>query len=446
MKLKFLTLFVLLNFSLVFSQNDKTVTLTVSAQGQTISEAKQNALRDAIEQAFGTFITSNTEILNDKLVKDEIVSVSNGNIQDYKVISEVQLPNGGYATTLKATVSVSKLTSFVESKGIEAELKGNLFAFNIKQQELNEQNEIKAIYNIASVALKLLENSFYGTISPEEPFLKTENVYTLPYLIEVHSTKNTNNAITYFNETISQLSMNEEDKTNYVKLNKPIYEVVLVYTSKPISGEFKFEKSRSRYNCTQIIQDIKPKEAYKFKTLYLRNEASIKLLEVFTLKALRSIFNFKITSQLPLNIDEIKRTDCGDTGLTVALTGGTVPLSSPSLDNKFRSHGFGGGITEDVELMRGGKDTFRYDEDLNIPFTYHDYLCMGSSINNENFPNINKNLAKYFCQRRKSGIKFPLLVMLTHKYIEDGLVYRLNGSTDLTLEELSKISTLKIEY
>ena len=39
MKLKFLTLFVLLNFSLVFSQNDKTVTLTVSAQGQTISEA-----------------------------------------------------------------------------------------------------------------------------------------------------------------------------------------------------------------------------------------------------------------------------------------------------------------------------------------------------------------------------------------------------------------------
>jgi len=68
MKLKFLTLFVLLNFSLVFSQNDKTVTLTVSAQGQTISEAKQNALRDAIEQAFGTFISSNTEILNDELV------------------------------------------------------------------------------------------------------------------------------------------------------------------------------------------------------------------------------------------------------------------------------------------------------------------------------------------------------------------------------------------
>lgn len=433
MKLKFLTLFVLLNFSLVFSQNDKTVTLTVSAQGQTISEAKQNALRDAIEQAFGTFISSNTEILNDELVKDEIVSVSNGNIQDYEVISEIQLPGGGYATTLKATVSVTKLTSFVKSKGIEAELKGNLFAFNIKQQELNEQNEIKAVYNIASVTLELFINSFYGTISPEEPFLKTENVYTLPYLIEIHSTTNTNNAISYFNENISQLSMNEEDKTNYLKLNKPIFEVVLAHSTEPITGEFEYKK-RVGYSQLKPHPDFKPNKAYNFKSLYFRNKASIELLEVFTLNMLRCIFNFNITSQLPLNIDEIKK------------AGGFVPFSSPSLSSNFASHGFGGLYTPAKVLMLSGKNEFKYDEDLIIGFTNDDFLCMGSSLNNENFPTINKNLAKYFCQRRKSGDKFPLLVLLTHKYIEDGLVYRLNGSTDLTIEEVSKISTLKIEY
>lgn len=94
----FLIIALAINFC-TYSQNDKTVTLTVSSQGQTISEAKQNALRDAIEQAFGTFISSNTEILNDELVKDEIVSVSNGNIQDYQVISEVELPKRLVATT-----------------------------------------------------------------------------------------------------------------------------------------------------------------------------------------------------------------------------------------------------------------------------------------------------------------------------------------------------------
>ena len=102
----------------IFAQDaDKTVTLVVSGQGKTQDEAKQNALRSAIEQAFGTFISSKTEILNDNLVKDEIISVANGNIQKYEVISEVQIENKDYATTLKATVSVDKLVTFIENKG-----------------------------------------------------------------------------------------------------------------------------------------------------------------------------------------------------------------------------------------------------------------------------------------------------------------------------------------
>ena len=120
------------------AQEDKTVTLTVSGTGKTIEEAKTNALRSAIEQAFGAFISSKTEILNDNLVKDEIVSVANGNIQKFDIISQVEIPNNGYAMTLNATVSISKLTSFAESKGIAVEFKGGLFAQNIKLQKLNE--------------------------------------------------------------------------------------------------------------------------------------------------------------------------------------------------------------------------------------------------------------------------------------------------------------------
>jgi hypothetical protein len=145
---------------ITFAQDaDKTVTLVVSGQGKTQDEAKQNALRSAIEQAFGTFISSKTEILNDKLVKDEVISVANGNIQKFEIISEVQLENGNYAASLKATVSVTKLTSFVESKGVVVEFKGSLFAFNVNQQILNEQNEQKAIEELCkftSVALFLV--------------------------------------------------------------------------------------------------------------------------------------------------------------------------------------------------------------------------------------------------------------------------------------------------
>lgn len=93
MKKNILLLFFLFSYN-IFAQDDKTVTLVVNGHGKTQDEARQNALRSAIEQAFGAFISSKTEILNDKLIKDEIVSVTNGNIQNYEVINEVQIPNG----------------------------------------------------------------------------------------------------------------------------------------------------------------------------------------------------------------------------------------------------------------------------------------------------------------------------------------------------------------
>ena len=79
------------------------VTLVVSADGATKTQAIDNALRSAIEQTFGTFVSANTEILNDELVMDEIATVSSGNIQKYKEIASVTLPNGKTSVTLNVT-------------------------------------------------------------------------------------------------------------------------------------------------------------------------------------------------------------------------------------------------------------------------------------------------------------------------------------------------------
>ena len=68
MKLKKIAL-VLLTLVVVYSsarsqnEENKTVTITVSGTGQTKDEAKEKGLRNAIEQAFGAFISSKTEIL-----------------------------------------------------------------------------------------------------------------------------------------------------------------------------------------------------------------------------------------------------------------------------------------------------------------------------------------------------------------------------------------------
>ena len=112
---------------IVFAQDDKTVTLVVSGQGKTIEDAKQSALRGATEQAFGAFISTKTEMFNDQVVADQMASVSSGNIKSYDVLNESQLPNGSWGVTLKAIVSVSKLSRFVKAKGVESELKGISF-------------------------------------------------------------------------------------------------------------------------------------------------------------------------------------------------------------------------------------------------------------------------------------------------------------------------------
>ena len=209
-----------------YAQDDKTVTLVVSGQGKTQDEAKQNALRSAIEQAFGTFISSKTEILNDNLVKDEIVSVSNGNIQKYEIISEVQIPNGDYATSLKATVSVTRLTSFIESKGVVVEFKGGLFASNVLIQDLYEKNETEAIVNIVNVLREISNKSFDYTINAADPF-SYNGTWSIPITVNVIANQNFQNIPTLLHQTLKSICLSAGDLENYSKLNKSVYPITL---------------------------------------------------------------------------------------------------------------------------------------------------------------------------------------------------------------------------
>jgi hypothetical protein len=192
-----------------YAQDDKTVTLVVSGQGKTQDEAKQNALRSAIEQAFGTFISSKTEILNDNLVKDEIVSVANGNIKKYYVISEVQIPEGGYATSLKVTVSVTKLTSFVESKGGVIDLRAGEFSYNVKKEELYTNTEFKALQTF--ITTRLRSQIFYDyTIISKSPKVDGDS-----YSIELEiGIKANNNLFSFFSDFYNLLKNISLDETN----------------------------------------------------------------------------------------------------------------------------------------------------------------------------------------------------------------------------------------
>jgi len=244
--------------NLSIAQEDKTVTVTVSGQGKTQEEAKQNALRNAIEQAFGAFISSKTEILNDELVKDEIVSVSNGNIQKFEILSEVQTPDGEWSNTVKAVVSVTKLTSFCESKGIAVDFKGGLFAINVKQQQLNEENEIKSIENMCKVLKEISDKSFDFDIEVKDPIsLNTpKNEWKVPIVVNVKTNSNFSNLSDYMSSTMKGVSLTKTEADNYKQLEKPIY--IFVFTDKNgVKNEFYLRQKSSLMSIFDMFMYMK---------------------------------------------------------------------------------------------------------------------------------------------------------------------------------------------
>lgn len=161
------------------------IALTVSADGATKEEATKIALRSAIEQAYGAFVSANTTILNDEMVKDEIVTISNGSIKSYQEVASALLPNGRTTVTLNAIVSISKLTSYAQSKGATTEFAGATFAINVKMRELNKKNEMKALDNLIAQIKALLPVAFDRELVLSDPELCEKFPLDRPMLTEL---------------------------------------------------------------------------------------------------------------------------------------------------------------------------------------------------------------------------------------------------------------------
>ena len=141
--------------SVLSAQSKTEPTITVSADGATKNEATMRALRSAIEQTMGTFVVSSTSLLNDKMTQDEIETISNGSIKEYREVSS-EFINGRYYVTLTATVSLKKLFDYSQKqavkKGVTIQIDGEILNNNFQlarlNHELNKKAERLAIENM----------------------------------------------------------------------------------------------------------------------------------------------------------------------------------------------------------------------------------------------------------------------------------------------------------
>lgn len=145
------------------------ISLTVSSDGSTKDDAVKNALRLAIEQAYGAFVSANTTILNDELVKDEIVTVTHGAIKDFKEMAQAQLPDNRYSVTLQATVSLPNLITYAKNHGSECEFAGDTFGMQMKLYEIEKENELKVLENLNTQLESIFPSVLSWGIEVETP-------------------------------------------------------------------------------------------------------------------------------------------------------------------------------------------------------------------------------------------------------------------------------------
>ena len=166
---KIFSLIFLLIFAFPLQAED--ITLVVKGIGDSKANAIVDAQRNALRASYGEFVSSNLTTLNNQLTKNENVNLVSGTIKDFKVISESE---NDFAippiveVLMSVIVNKGKLVSFAKAIGDNVEIQGSLFGAEIRQQEINKNNEAIAMDHLAKKA-EIMSAFFDYEISVESP-------------------------------------------------------------------------------------------------------------------------------------------------------------------------------------------------------------------------------------------------------------------------------------
>lgn len=138
--------FLLLGASLALANVEAT------GEGPSKEQALVTAMRRAVEQGVGTYLKSNTTVIDSALVDDKILSHSKGYVTSYKIIKEGKTDDG-YSVTISAKVDNKTIKDDIDALTILRKSVGNpriLVAYSKKGEGakiFKDKNFVEEIYN-----------------------------------------------------------------------------------------------------------------------------------------------------------------------------------------------------------------------------------------------------------------------------------------------------------
>lgn len=406
--------FVLISFLCInIYAQENIISLITTGTDSNKDKAVNKALRNAVEQAFGSFLVSKSTLINDQLASDEILTVSSGNIVSYEIVSTIDNPVIKEVTsTVNSKVSLVKLKSFIESKGIEVDFKGKLFAQNIMLQEFYEQNEIKALKELNALMKKFNDKCFDYTVEAKEP-VKNGNDWNIELITTVMVNDNFFNLRKSFINTLMSVSLSQEQAMEYKKLGKDIFIVIIDYDN------------------TESVKQKSKKGKSETTTIFLRKEESM-------LNVLDIVYNYN---------NQLASFEIDNSVNKITLLNSKWEIIqnnfNPILNNK-----------ESRDLMVGGKLTVQetvlpprslFEIPFVDPVDYIDYKKNSIYFTKMTLSVLNKN-RKQFNGYSTNSLVGAVMLTLTSENLksQDGVSAQFSIIDTKSLEDIQKIDKYKV--
>lgn len=124
----------------IFAEEPEKIQIViVSGVGVNADKAKQNAIRNAVEQVVGSYLSSETIVKNNQVLKDEILSYSGGYVKDLKIVSQETNPDGLFNVKIEAGIVSTKIIKKLESLNIATKKVEGESLFGEAVSRINEQ-------------------------------------------------------------------------------------------------------------------------------------------------------------------------------------------------------------------------------------------------------------------------------------------------------------------
>ena len=133
----------------MLKQQKRVFYVEVTGEGSTLEQARQHGFRMAVERAVGTIVSSETEVENSRLQRDEIITYASGYVSDFRVDNQYVV-DGRTRADMRVWVSHSALANRLLNASRDS---GTVEGARISEQIRSVQNERQSADRLLATVL-----------------------------------------------------------------------------------------------------------------------------------------------------------------------------------------------------------------------------------------------------------------------------------------------------